>query len=166
MKLWTVQEISLLEGQADPIISTRTTEEPYWLLSYGVMHDFYKRTKSRTPTSPLIWTWHDSNYFSYQDEQLDMVSTVESDVEHLKTKCVINLNVPDDIPLLSSYSKWNRLMEYCATFNRAPSCLEDWTGILEVNNIADYDYIQAVIPEIQRSWIVDIVDLDLSKLRT
>jgi len=163
VKLWTVQEKQLLQGNADPIISTRLNDEPYWRLSYSFMSSFYEKEKGNRLVSQLIWTWYDNTYFSNQDDQLDMVSTVESSAEHLQTKCVLNLSVPDKVPLLSSYSKWNRLMEYCVAFNQTPSCHQDWVGIFDLNGIQNHDYIQAVLPMIKRSWIISVVEINLDR---
>ena len=127
------------------------------------MSSFYEKEKGYRLVSQLIWTWYDNTYFSNQDDQLDMVSTVESSVEHLQTKCILNLSVPDHVPLLSSYSKWNRLMEYCATFDQTPSCHQDLVGIFDLSHIQNHDYIQAVLPMIKRSWIISVEEINLDR---
>lgn len=163
MKLWTVQERQLLQGNGDPIVSTRLNDEPYWRLSYSFMASFYEKEKGHKLARQLIWAWFDNTHFSNRDDQLDMVSTVESSAEHLRTKCVLNLIVPDELPLLSSYSKWNRLMEYCADFNQTPSCHQDWAGMFDLSNIQNHDYMQAVLPMIKRSWITSVEDINLDR---
>ena len=165
MKLWTVQEKKLLNSQAAVISCGKETEEISWRISYVFMAKFYEKIKGKTLESPFIWAWYDGDYFTGKVPQLDIVSTVESSAEYLRSKCVINLNVPDSVPLLSSYSKWNRLMEYVATFNKTPSCLEDWEGMFDLTGMADHEYTQAVLPHIHRSWIVGVEELKLDYFR-
>lgn len=162
MKLWTVQEKEILTTTGNFIYCTRPAEESYWRISYEFMARYYEQLKNVHLKYPLIWAWSDGNFFSNEDHQLDAVSTVESSVEYLSSKCVINLEVPDNIPVLSSYSKWNRLMEYCMTFNKAPTSLEDWEGLFDLLDIAEHEFIQAVLPHIDRNWISGVEELNFN----
>ena len=82
---------------------------------------------------------------------------------------VLELNVPEQIPLLSSYSRWNQAVDDAIDHHAETIDGDQFDDMFETPLFKhDLDDIQAVIPKIERSWIsrkwllpaCDLKDLD------
>lgn len=67
---------------------------------------------------------------------------------------VLELNVPEQIPLLSSYSRWNQAIDDAIDRHSETIDVARFDDMFDTPLFKhDLDDIQAVIPKIERSWV-------------
>lgn len=69
-----------------------------------------------------------------------------------KGSVILELEVPDDIPLLTNFYEWvSRLEEESGEIEFVADRALIWEGILDVSNCCE---IQAVLPYIKKDWVI------------
>ncbi len=70
---------------------------------------------------------------------------------------LIELNVPDELALLSSYSVWNEALDRMLDTSADTVDPQEFGGMFDAPLLKHHDDdIQAVVPRIQSSWIAEI----------
>ncbi|MCM8796373.1 MAG: hypothetical protein NC923_00595 [Candidatus Omnitrophica bacterium] len=162
--IWTLQDKSFLNQKGEFLICPKKYIPVNWKYAYRWLEEQYQHKKGIKPRSALIWVWIQR---SYSEKAFYMAITqLYSSYEYgLKNKVALVLKIPQDVILLSSYNRWNILLEYCMEFKRKPDSKIDWQPVFRIHDIPTYDYIQGVIPFIKRNWIKKVIELDAKKLK-
>jgi hypothetical protein len=110
--------------------------------------------------SAPVWGWHSCNGQHGSPPTVGTLASLMGDWNfHAPSRVVLELDVPDRLALLSSYYRWNRAID--DVMERGLKDIEP-----KFQNMFDTpvlrhrdDDIQAVIPYVERNWIIDIRSL-------
>ena len=105
--------------------------------------------------APPVWCWHSCQELG-KGPTVETARALLSDWEMEQTLCMLELHVPSDLVLLSSYGGWNEFLDH--VMDNKPLTNEDrWTEMFNVPPLKrDHDDIQAVIPYIERDWVASV----------
>ncbi len=109
MKLWTIQERSFVEADLmHPIVADLAKAPQNWRNWYAWMtQQWNARVGIGTLTEP-IWCWHSCNGIHQSCPTVGTLAMLMGDWNYYSPKMiVIECNIPDNLVLLSSYSRWN-----------------------------------------------------------
>jgi hypothetical protein len=163
VRLWTFQR--------DIVASTLASGEVYraswahtpanWRLAYWWMAGRLA-AKSPLDTNAPIWCWHSCNGCHGAAPTVGTARKLLSDYDVEQGMVTLELLVPIDLPLLSSYYAWNTFLEKLVTRKRSPCSRRKQRRMFEppLFKHADDD-IQAVIPYIAPNWVRRISTLTI-----
>jgi hypothetical protein len=156
MKLWTIQERAFVEADTTrPIVADWSKTPVNWRSWYAWMaQQWNARVGVGTMTTPL-WCWHSCKGIHQSCPTVGTFASLMGDWNYYASRMmVLECEIPDALPLLSSYSRWNQAID------DAMDCHSD---AIDGQRFADMfqaplfkhetDDIQAVIPRIERNWI-------------
>lgn len=159
MKLWTLQSRTFLDAQHSPILLAAWGWTPQnWRVWYRWMCQQWElRLGSRMTGAPL-WCWHSCNGALESEPTVGTYALLMGDWDHYASSMVsLQLDVPDNLVLLSSYSRWNEAID-----DAIDRKLADIDGVRFYDMFEwpmmkhDTDDVQAVVPYIDTSWITDV----------
>lgn len=169
MRLWTLQNRAFLDSQHSFRLSTSWEHTPdNWRNLYRWMCAQWTLRVGGKMTSAPVWAWHSCNGRRGSPPTVGTLAMLMGDWNfHTASQVVLELEIPDRLALLSSYDRWNR-----AIYDAMERGLNDIGP--KFQNMFDTpvlrhrdDDIQAVIPYVERSWILDVRSLpegDIDKL--
>lgn len=159
MDLWTILNKKII-GDREILYCRRSFTSSHWQGIFDWMKNQYL-TKNNIPVDHnLIWTWLPQSKKEYVDTLISLYPSDETYLELIR----IDLSVPDKYVLLSSYAKWNVLMDYFLVFKKVPSNNEDWEDMFNIEGESNKN-IQGVIPFIKKEWITKATKLPDPGLR-
>lgn len=147
MDLWTIQNKKII-GDREILYCGGLFTSSHWQGIFDWMKNQYLARKNIPVDHNLIWTWLPQNKKEYVDTLTSLYPADETYRELIR----IDLSVPDKYVLLSSYAKWNVLMDYFLVFKKIPSNNGDWEDMFKIEGEPNKN-IQGVIPFIKKGWI-------------
>ncbi len=106
-----------------------------------------------------IWAWHSCDGVLQAPPTMGLARGLLTDLQILKGICVVEMNVPASICLLSSYQRFNDLLDL--VLDKGAPIYEDFYDMFEVLRCSPHDSIQATLPYLDMTWILDIRQIDL-----
>jgi hypothetical protein len=169
MRLWTLQNRAFLDSQESFRLSTDWEHTPEnWRDLYRWMCAQWTLRVGGQMASAPVWGWHSCNGRRGSPPTVGTLAMLMGDWNfHTASQVVLELEIPDRLALLSSYDRWNQAMD--DALDRGLNDIDP-----RFQNMFDRpllrsgtDDIQAVIPYVERSWIIGVRSLpegDISKL--
>lgn len=164
MKLWTFQSIKAIEAlQKNGVLYADWQYCPdlTWERAYRWMAAEMNKRDIPIGEHPPIWAWHSCKAYGHPPTLGDARALL-SDIELEHGVQTLELSVPDELVLLSTYHLWNDLLDYFIDKKPLPK-KQGFEKMFEFSNV-DFertDAIQATLPFLKKEWIVDIRDLNL-----
>lgn len=156
MKLWTIQERAFVEANmAEPLIANWDRAPQSWCHLYTWMaQQWNARVGVGTMSAPL-WCWHSCDGVYGSCPTAGTFALLMGDWNYYAPKMtVLELDLPDQVPLLSSYSRWNEAIDDALDRRCDAIDGERFADMFDAPLFKhDSDSIQAVIPRIERSWV-------------
>lgn len=106
--------------------------------------------------SPPIWAW--SKFEDSVKPNLEAGKQLLSHDELSRGVVLIELNVPTALLLHSCYETWNQFLDLVIDQGTVPDDLE-WLQMFSRETIHSSPTIQAVLPFIEKDWIVSISEI-------
>jgi hypothetical protein len=160
MNFFSFQDRSFLSQDSDPLRCRGSLVSPHWRPAYSWMKDRYCEIVGCEQEFDLIWVWQPPSGVPPRDAEYRALSDVYTDFEDARQTLIIELSLPPELVLRSSYSRWNVLLDYCLLYKRAPECTEDWLGMFDCDTLDEHDMIQGVVPWIQRAWVSEVLEVE------
>ena len=114
-------------------------------------------------TAPF-WCWHSCNGKLFSPPTVGTAAGLLGDyAHHRESTVVVELDVPQDLCLLSSYFVWNQAVEDLWENNRPNIRTAEYEQMFVSPLLKhDADDIQGVIPYILSNWVIEIRELPKS----
>ena len=113
------------------------------------------KTKCETNLPP-IWAW--AMFDNCVEPNLEAGRQLLSQNELNRGVVLIEFDAPAALTLLSCYEIWNQFLDLAIDLERAPEDL-DWLRMFSSATIRNSPTIQAVLPHIEKDWVVCISDV-------
>ncbi len=107
-----------------------------------------------------IWAWHSCEGQLHAPPTLGTARNQLTDMQILEGICVVEFDAPTELCLLSSYTRFNDLLDVYLQQEALPS-REFFMDMFEVLPLREHDNIQAALPYLKMSWVHDIRHLDM-----
>lgn len=168
MRLWTFQATASVEElKKDGILIAKWSRYPKddpWTKAYRWMAAQMEFSGIRCNGNAPIWAWHSCRGYG-KSPTLDDARNLLCDLELEAGIQTIELECPDELASLTSYSTWNmiadKFMDKSPVTNISPlQVVAMWN--VNPSSMKKYDAIQATLPYIKQEWIVDIRPLNLN----
>lgn len=154
--LWTFQSqaiVPLLESGNPYVASWERTPEN-WRTAYQWMTSQLNDATGGQWPSPPIWCWHSCNGDFGNPPTVGTASSLLCDYQIQKGVVSIELLVPPELMLLSSYYAWNKFLDFVIVHKRLPSSSLRNRWLLQSPLMKHKtDDVQAAIPCIKSEWI-------------
>lgn len=165
MKIWTLQERNIRAELSTPQLLASWDYTPKsWRNAYRWMvTQWSKQTRLSFDSAPF-WCWHSCHGTYEAPPTVLTASLLIGDWKYAKSMVLVELNVPDELCLLSSYSIWNDALSDFLEHNRITIQESQFSAMFDEPLLKhSMDDIQAVIPYIMSDWIADIRNLPESE---
>lgn len=159
MKLWSIQNRAYFESSSDESLTCDWKFTPEnWRFAYRWMVEQWSIRVGTERLDAPIWCWHSCNGQHGAPPTVGTVAMLMGDWEYYAASMVIlELAVPDEIVLLSSYSRWNNAVDDALDLKSQRIRTGVFSDMFDSPLMKHAtDDIQAVIPRVHPSWIVDI----------
>ncbi len=107
-----------------------------------------------------IWAWHSCEGEMHAPPTLGTARNLLTDMQILEGVCIVEFDAPKEISLLSSYHRFNDLLDAYLDQEILPA-REIFLDMFEVFPIREHDNIQASLPHLKMEWVRDIRHLDM-----
>ena len=170
MKLWTIQAQTLLDAARNRVLVADWERTPQnWRFAYRWMASQWKSRIGVTEINVPLWCWHSCNGVDGSAPTVGTLASLMGDWNYYATyMLVLELSVPDDLVLLSSYWRWNEAMNDAIDRRSEQIDTPRFIDMFDPPLIKhDADDVQGVMPAIDYSWITDMRALpsgDVSEL--
>ncbi len=161
MKLWTFQSAeieNLLEKL--PVFYAEWAFTPVnWRQAYEWMAVEMERNGIHLNGYAPVWGWHSCGNW-YKGPTVRLAMDMLTDYQLLNGMVVLEMEVPDELCLLSTYSGFIELLDEVIDYGeiRHADC---HFNMFSLPVILDNDDIQAAIPYIRSEWVLDIRPIDI-----
>lgn len=162
MKLWTFQsaELENLLDKYEVIHADWRLTPVNWRPAYQWMATEMERHGIALNGHAPVWAWHSCGKW-YGQPTVGTARSLLTDYQLLNGIVNIELEVPDELCLLSSYGRFNELLDEVIDYGaiRHPECHYEMFSLpleMEPN-----DDVQAAIPCIRKEWIREIRPVDI-----
>jgi len=133
-----------------------------WRVAYEWMARELQSRKGLSGCQALVWCWHSCRKWE-AGPTVEVAESLLSDWDREQGLVTVELIVPEQLSLLSSYRMWNELLDVVHDSGSLPSSLEFHESMFEEPLLRDEeDNVQAVLPYIESAWIVDVRPLSLA----
>jgi len=161
MKLWTFQsaELENLLDKVEVVYAEWQLTPVNWRPAYVWMAAEMERHGIELNGHAPVWAWHSCSKW-FAPPTVGTAMSLLTDYQLLNGMVTIEMEVPDELCLLSSYARFNELLDEVIDFGtiRHPEAHYEMFSLpLEL----DMDEIQAVIPCINKDWILEIRPIDI-----
>jgi hypothetical protein len=158
MKLWTLQRDCVAESLGRRHVVDWEFTPTNWRDIYRWMVHFMSRHLGNECVDAPVWCWHSCNGKFGSGPTVGTAEALMGDWEyHAHQTRVIELDVPDRLPLLSSYGSWNELMDLALETRAVPPLDSPLVAMFDPPYFQhDTDDIQAVLPYIEPEWVVAV----------
>ncbi|CAL9625466.1 hypothetical protein SUDANB95_05918 [Actinosynnema sp. ALI-1.44] len=146
MRLWTVQHAAVLDvlASAGELVGEWDRVVPQWRPAYRVV------AARLGVDRPPVWAWRGPDT---RDGRVALTAELLLG-DHRAGFAVLDLDVPDDVVVLSSYRRWNDFLD-AVVFGPGPARM-DWT--LDPDE-PTHATVQACLPVLRASWVLGSRDL-------
>ena len=165
MKLWTLQERNIrVDLSSHQLLASWDYAPRNWHNAYRWMVAQWSKQTGLSFESAPFWCWHSCNGTYNAPPTVGTASLLIGDWKYAKSTVLVELNVPDELCLLSSYSIWNDALDDFLEYKRTTIQGSKFAAMFDEPLLKhSMDDIQAVIPYIMSDWIVDIRNLPASE---
>jgi hypothetical protein len=162
VRLWTFQQAAVVPALKGPeAYRAPWTETPAnWRIAYEWMaKQLAEATKSAANDAP-IWCWHSCNGQLNAAPTVGTAAFLLSEYQLGQGMVALELAVPAEFVLLSSYNAWNSFLDFVIVNQRLPKNQRRAQKMFaEPMFKHDTDDIQAVIPFIESAWVQGVTEL-------
>ncbi|WP_214324579.1 DUF3841 domain-containing protein [Nonomuraea sediminis] len=162
MRLWTVQHRAVLKSLEDTgeLAGDWTrVMSPSFSPAYREMVAEMARRGLDCAGRPPLWAWHGPDT---RDDRVALTAELllnPQSPQEYELYAVLDLDVPDEFVLLSSYGRWNDFME-AIMFTRKSSPAMDWSIDPEEFGASISWRVQACLPRIAGTWVLGVRPLE------
>lgn len=162
VKLWTLQfkpVVDQLETRDTYYASWRYTVKNYRIAYEWMMEQLQHQTSVNMDVPP-VWCWHSCNGQWGSPPTADTALSLDSRFGE-QPGFILELMVPEELTLLSSYYAWNRVLDYVYDHQAIPRSPHRRRWLFQPPLIKHQtDDVQAVIPCLQWNWITQMAALE------
>jgi Domain of unknown function (DUF3841) len=171
MRLWTYQHPKILETLQSGKRYTCQWEGingEYWINSFRFMCQKMTEKGIQIGENPPIWAWHSVNRLGEMPDE-DCGRALLSDDQLEQGIDLLQLEVPENLVLLSNYGPWNAILDVFYEKNdlQDKEILDCFTVDLKPRRGRPPQYfksIQACLPYIEPEWLVSKLPFDAPKM--
>jgi hypothetical protein len=158
MKLWTLHRDCVADSLDRQHVADWEFTPTNWREIYRWMVYFMSRHLGHEFVDAPVWCWHSCDGKFASGPTVETAEALMGDWEYYAHQTrVIELDVPDRLPLLSSYWGWNELMDLAIETNAVPALDSSFVAMFDPPYFQhDTDDIQAVLPYIEPEWVVAV----------
>lgn len=159
MRLWTIQARTLLDTARNGVILADWERTPQnWRFAYRWMASQWRSRIGVMEIDAPLWCWHSCNGREGAAPTVETLALLMGDWNHhASSMLVLELSVPDELVLLSSYARWNEAMNDAMEQRSEQVDTVRFSDLFDPPLIKyDTDDVQGVIPMIDQSWITDL----------
>lgn len=165
VRLWTFQDAAVVPALKGPgAYRASWAETPAnWRIAYEWMaKQLAESTKGAANDAP-VWCWHSCNGRLGAAPTVGTAAFLLSEYQIGQGMVAVELAVPVEHVLLSSYHAWNRFLDFVIVNQRLPRNQRRARKMfVEPMFKHDTDDIQAVIPFIEPAWLRGVTDLTVA----
>jgi hypothetical protein len=162
VRLWTFQRSAIVVALKGPgAYRASWAETPAnWRIAYEWMARQIADRAECTGTDAPIWCWHSCNGRLGAAPTVGTAAFLLSEYQLGQGMVAVELAVPVEYVLLSSYHAWNSLLDFVIVNQRLPKSHRR-AGRMFADPLFkhDTDDIQAVIPFIEPAWVRGVTEL-------
>lgn len=107
-----------------------------------------------------VWAWHSCEGQQQTPPTLGTARNLLTDKQILDGVCVIEFDAPENMCLLSSYNRFNDLLDAYLEQGFLPN-REEYLDMFDIWPLRADDNIQAALPRLEKDWVEDIRHLDM-----
>ena len=161
LHLWSFQAMEACEVlEKSGVLRTDWSRTPInWRPAYQWMQEEMEQRGILLENFAPIWAWHSCAGELGGRPTYNTARALLTDMQLAEGICVIELEAPTEVCLLSSYGRFCELLD-CILDNEKPE-REAFLDMFEVPSIASYDDIQSALPSLKMDWVLDIRYLDM-----
>ncbi len=171
MKLWTYQHPAVLKrllAGKRYVVPKRAYPPNHWQNAYVWVREKMNKQGIAVGANNPIWAWHSVGRL-YGKPDADCANALLSGMELERGVVTLELQVPDDLALLSHYGEWNELMHALFDQTAYDPELEDACFAVDLaprrgRPSRSFNDIQACLPFIEPEWLIDWEVLDLEAM--
>ncbi|HMO39570.1 MAG TPA: hypothetical protein PKC76_12150 [Saprospiraceae bacterium] len=163
LRLWSIQANTACEWlEKNGVLQTPWSQTPLnWRPAYRWMtNEMHLQDIDLQDFAP-IWAWHSCNGVLQAPPTLGIARNLLSDLQIIEGCCVVEFDAPASLCLLSSYQRFNELLDVFLDDKNAQPQREDFLDMFTMHPIDEYDSIQAALPRIDMEWVRDIRSLEM-----
>ncbi|MBK7871738.1 MAG: DUF3841 domain-containing protein [Saprospiraceae bacterium] len=162
MRLWSFQAMDACEMlEKNGFLRTEWRFTPAnWRAAYEWMAREMTANSIDLEGYAPIWAWHSCDGTLNAPPTMSTARNLLTDMQILDGVCVVEFDAPASLSLLSSYNRFNDLLDSYLHSEQLP-LREAFLDMFEVFPIQEYDHIQAALPYLQMDWVLDIRHLDM-----
>lgn len=164
VRLWTLQQAAVVPALKGPgAYRASWPETPAnWRIAYEWMaKQLVKVTNCATSDAP-VWCWHSCNGKLGAAPTVGTAAFLLSEYQIGQGMVAVELAVPVQFVLLSSYNAWNSFLDFVIVNQRLPRNQRRARRMFaEPMFKHDTDDIQAVIPFIESKWVRGVTELTI-----
>ncbi|WP_433235211.1 DUF3841 domain-containing protein [Streptosporangium sp. CA-135522] len=163
MRLWTVQHRAVLEALNDTgelVGDWARVMSPSFRPAYEEMVAEMARRGLDCAGHPPLWAWHGPDT---RDDRVALTAELllnPGDPEEYDRYVVLDLDVPDEFVVVSSYGRWNDFLEAIFMGQSAPNM--DWSIDRDEFDEPVGCRVQACLPRIAGPWVLSVRPLEPS----
>lgn len=165
VRLWTFQGSEIAPAlSAEQAYRALWSHAPAnWQIAYQWMAERLAATTGTVFDSAPIWCWHSCNGHLGAPPSVGTAAFLLSEYQLDGGMVAIELDVPVELVLLSSYSDWNRFLDFVIRHQRLPKNRRRAQRMFAEPLLKhDTDDIQAVISRIEPAWVQRVNPLTLA----
>lgn len=158
MKLWTLQRDCVAESLYSRHVVDWKFTPVNWRDIYRWMVHFMSQHLGHEFVDAPVWCWHSCEGRFGSQPTVGTADALMGDWGYYAHQTrIIELDVPDRLPLLSSYSGWNDLMNSAIESRAVPALDSPFVAMFNPPYFQhEADDIQAVLPYIEPAWVVAV----------
>lgn len=161
LHLWTFQAMEACE-----VLEKNGTLQVDWQITPVNWRPAYRWMAQEMETQGVVlqgfapvWAWHSCGGAWGGRPTFDTARALLTDMQLADGICVVELDAPAEICLLSSYSRFCELLDKILD-NETPE-REAFLDMFDVPPIIADDDVQAALPYLKKEWVSDIRHLDM-----
>jgi len=162
VRLWTFQQAAVVPAFNGPGSYRASWDETpaNWRIAYEWMAQQLAKATNCTATDAPVWCWHSCNGRLGAAPTVGTAAFLLSEHQIGQGMVAVELAVPMELTLLSSYHAWNSFLDFVIVNQRLPRNQRRARRMFaEPIFKHETDDIQAVIPFIEPNWVRSVTEL-------
>jgi hypothetical protein len=165
VRLWTFQQATVVPALKGPTTYRASWPETpaNWRIAYEWMAKQLSEATNGAANDAPIWCWHSCNGRLGNAPTVGTAAFLLSEYQIGQGMVAVELAVPVEFVLLSSYHAWNSFLDFVIVNQRLPKNHRRARRMF-ANPLFkhDTDDIQAVIPFIEPTWVRGVTELTVT----
>jgi hypothetical protein len=165
VRLWSFQRAAVVAVvRSSGVYRADWADAPKnWRMAYEWMADQMVEATNHKSADAPIWCWHSCNGKIGSPPTVGTATALFGSVESVQGMVTLELAVPSEFVLLSSYHEWNAFLDYVIVEKRLPNTRRKYRKMFAEPLLKhDADEIQAVIPFIDSAWVRGVSELTVA----